>query len=185
MKEKTVRMSKEERQKQILEAALLVFIDKGYNGATTAEIAKAANISEVTLFRHFDSKKDIFKLSVEPIVLNTLEASIKASENLSKKAQLEYILYERIKIVSENFEVIKLILMESQINKDLDDVNFIETMSKLIKDNILAYGFEVSKKNFIMRLLMGSVLSFLYMPEVNDLEIKQFVKEFIDMLIEK
>ena len=51
METKVIRMSRKDRQYQILEAALTVFIEKGYNGATTAEIAKAANISEVTLFR--------------------------------------------------------------------------------------------------------------------------------------
>ncbi len=51
-------MTREERRKQILESALKVFIEKGYNGSTTLDIAKKADISEVTLFRYFDSKKN-------------------------------------------------------------------------------------------------------------------------------
>ena len=185
MESKVIRMSRKDRQYQILEEALTVFIEKGYNGATTAEIAKAANISEVTLFRNFDSKKDIFKLSVEPIVVTTLKESIKASENLSKKEQLAYILVERVKLVSKNSEVIKLVLMESEINEELADVNYIETMSKILKETVLEYGFNVENKDFVFRMLMGSILSFLYMPENDEDEIKRFVENILNLLIEK
>ena len=51
----TRRLSKEERRLQILTAAKKVFIEKGFAGTTTAEIAKAADISEVTLFRNFQN----------------------------------------------------------------------------------------------------------------------------------
>lgn len=185
MKNKSLRMSREDRKKQILEAALEVFIQRGYNGATTLEIAKAAEISEVTLFRNFESKKEIFRLSVEPIVLTTLKAAIIASDNLSKRDQLEYILIERVKLVSKHNKVIKLVLMESQINEELQDVNYIETMYKLLKESVLEFGFEVKDKDFVMRMLMGSILSFLYIPETDDLKIKDFVKAFMKLLLNK
>ena len=185
MDNKTIRMSRKDRQSQILEAALTVFVEKGYNGATTAEIAKAAGISEVTLFRNFDSKLEIFKLSVDPIVVTTLKESIQASNRLSKKEQLEYILVERVKLVSKNSEVIKLVLMESQINEELADVNYIETMSKILKDTVLEFGFNIENKDFVFRMLMGSILSYLYMPENDEQEIKRFVENILDQLIEK
>ena len=70
------RMSKEERREQILESALSIFIDKGYNGATTMDISKEAGISEVTLFRYFDSKKQIFREAIEPILVTGLRKSL-------------------------------------------------------------------------------------------------------------
>ena len=41
---------------QLLEAALQVYAESGYHGATTRRIAAAAGVNEVTLFRHFGSK---------------------------------------------------------------------------------------------------------------------------------
>jgi AcrR family transcriptional regulator len=43
------------RQK-LLEAAMQVFAESGFRGATTRRIAEAAGVNEVTLFRHFKSK---------------------------------------------------------------------------------------------------------------------------------
>jgi AcrR family transcriptional regulator len=43
------------RQK-LLEAAMRVFAESGYRGATTRRIAEAAGVNEVTLFRQFKSK---------------------------------------------------------------------------------------------------------------------------------
>lgn len=44
---------------QILQAALRVYGDLGYRGATTRRIAQEAGVNEVTLFRHFGSKSQL------------------------------------------------------------------------------------------------------------------------------
>ena len=46
---------------KILEAGLKTFSKEGYLGATTREIAREANIAEVTLFRHFRTKERLFE----------------------------------------------------------------------------------------------------------------------------
>ncbi len=50
---------------QILDAALEVIVQRGYTGATTREIAAAAGINEVTLFRRFGSKDKLLRAVVE------------------------------------------------------------------------------------------------------------------------
>jgi len=47
-------------KKRILNAAFELFSSKGYLGSPTREIAKAAGVAEVTLFRHFNSKENLF-----------------------------------------------------------------------------------------------------------------------------
>ena len=49
-----------ERTAQILEAAAQLFARQGYHGTSTREIARLADSSENTLFRHFANKEDIF-----------------------------------------------------------------------------------------------------------------------------
>ena len=47
-------------RKRILDAALEVFSERGFAGATTRDISAKADVNEVTLFRHFDSKKGLY-----------------------------------------------------------------------------------------------------------------------------
>lgn len=54
------RLPAAERRRQIVEAALGVFSTGSYAGATTAEIARAAGVSEPILYRHFGSKRELY-----------------------------------------------------------------------------------------------------------------------------
>ncbi|MCK9444487.1 MAG: TetR/AcrR family transcriptional regulator [Tissierellaceae bacterium] len=177
------RLSRGERRKLILESALNVFIEKGYNGATTVDIAKEADISEVTLFRYFDSKKQIFMDAIEPILVDSLRETLVASKKLEPIEKLEYILKDRIKFISDHHKVIKLILMENQINPEIADFNFIIQITNLLKDSIKETGIELEDESFSIRFLMGSILSFLYLPKVNKGEIDDHVNKFIDTIV--
>ncbi len=54
------RLPAAERRRAIVDAALRVFSEGSYAGATTADIARAAGISEPILYRHFASKRDLY-----------------------------------------------------------------------------------------------------------------------------
>lgn len=58
-------MAKNVSDQQILDAALQTIIEHGYSGATTRQIAEAAGVNEVTLFRRFGSKKNMLLASIE------------------------------------------------------------------------------------------------------------------------
>ena len=49
-------MKRQQTRQRLLEAALGLFEECGYAQTTTAQIAAAAGVSEMTLFRHFRSK---------------------------------------------------------------------------------------------------------------------------------
>jgi AcrR family transcriptional regulator len=54
------RLPAEKRRRQIIEAARGVFASQGYGKVGTADLAKAAGISEPALYRHFAGKKELF-----------------------------------------------------------------------------------------------------------------------------
>jgi AcrR family transcriptional regulator len=60
-----VRLTGEERRQGVLDAATRVFFASSYRGATTAEIAREAGISEPILYRHFGSKRDLYLACLE------------------------------------------------------------------------------------------------------------------------
>ena len=54
------RLSSDERRVQIVQAALAVFGARGYEGATTDEVAQAAGVSQTYVVRLFGSKENLF-----------------------------------------------------------------------------------------------------------------------------
>ena len=54
------KLTSAQRRADILKAVRRVFVEKGFDGATTRELAHAANVSEALLYKHFPSKKAIY-----------------------------------------------------------------------------------------------------------------------------
>lgn len=75
------RLPAPERRVAIVEAALRVFSEGSYAGATTAGIAREARISEPILYRHFASKRDLYFACLDEAwrrIRERIEAEIEA-----------------------------------------------------------------------------------------------------------
>jgi AcrR family transcriptional regulator len=73
--EKRYRLPAAERRAAIVDAALQVFGERSYGRATTAEIARAAGVSEPILYRHFASKRDLYIACLEAMSSRLREAA--------------------------------------------------------------------------------------------------------------
>lgn len=58
------RRSAEELRDRVIEAASEEFERSGYSGATTAAIARRADVTEAQIFRYFSSKADLFRTAI-------------------------------------------------------------------------------------------------------------------------
>src|SRR4051794_37677402 len=58
-----------EKERAIIEAAVELLGERGIDGATTAEIARRAGVTEKTLFRYFPSKRDLIKRVLFPLLM--------------------------------------------------------------------------------------------------------------------
>jgi AcrR family transcriptional regulator len=61
----TTRLPAAERREALIDTALKVFSEGSYRGTTTAEIAREAGVSEPILYRHFESKRDLYLACIE------------------------------------------------------------------------------------------------------------------------
>jgi AcrR family transcriptional regulator len=61
------RLPAAERRLALIETAIRVFSDGSYRGTTTAEIARAAGVSEPILYRHFASKRDLYLAALDHV----------------------------------------------------------------------------------------------------------------------
>lgn len=74
MTDTRLRLAATDRRAAIVEAALGVFSERTYGRATTAEIARAAGVTEPILYRHFSSKRALFLECVDEVWRRLREA---------------------------------------------------------------------------------------------------------------
>ncbi len=81
----------EERPRQILEAALEVFADRGLSAARLEDIAKRAGVSKGTIYLYFPNKEELFREVVRTSVISYIE---QAEADLTSQADAEQALRE-------------------------------------------------------------------------------------------
>lgn len=59
---------REERKRQILKAALPLFVEKGFLATSMNDIAKAAGMSKALIYNYFESKEEIYSVLAADIV---------------------------------------------------------------------------------------------------------------------
>ncbi len=65
------------RKDRIMDAALRIFAEKGFQNATITEISKEAGVSEATIYEYFGTKEDLLFAIPEKISNETFEESSK------------------------------------------------------------------------------------------------------------
>ena len=59
------RMTSQERRAAIIEAAVRLFAERGFRGATTRELAAVCGVTEPVLYQHFETKRELYKAIIE------------------------------------------------------------------------------------------------------------------------
>jgi AcrR family transcriptional regulator len=85
------RLTAPERREQILEAAVIVFAERGYEGASTDVIAHMAGISQPYLFRLFGTKRDLIIATVQRCFADTEGLFRRSSKGLAGAEALKAI----------------------------------------------------------------------------------------------
>jgi AcrR family transcriptional regulator len=62
------------KQAQILQGALKIFLQQGYEGTSMDRVAKAAGVSKITIYKHFQDKEGLFTALIKQIAAQKFEA---------------------------------------------------------------------------------------------------------------
>jgi len=106
--------SPEDTRQRMISAALQLFGQVGYAEATTRRIAKAAGVNEVTLFRHFGSKKGLLLACVEVFNATGFAARFEAELTGSYPDDILHMAQLQMQDTADNFEVLRLLLCDAR-----------------------------------------------------------------------
>lgn len=101
------RRQPEERPRQILDAALEVFGERGLAGARLDDIARRAGVSKGTIYLYFPNKEELFREVVRAVVVNRLHQAAANTGTADPVSELKRILREHWDFVrSPEFQII-------------------------------------------------------------------------------
>ena len=107
-----VAVEHDKRRKKILEKALTVFMDDGYENTTFQKIADRCGITRTILYLYFKNKRDIFNYSIKQL-LTTIEEKInliRADVSLNSMEKITRVLHDIFKLFEQNRQFISVIL---------------------------------------------------------------------------
>lgn len=109
-------MESKSTKEKILEATLELISNKGYLGATTREMASSAGVTELTLFRHFGSKEQLFEEVLHRFsFLPELEVIGPSLGALPCSRALEKVAIQFLKTLKERKPLVRIILSEMNL----------------------------------------------------------------------
>ncbi|WP_099973996.1 TetR/AcrR family transcriptional regulator [Lactobacillus terrae] len=165
-------------KRKVIQAALKIFSEKGYDATSTAEIAELAGTSQATLFKYFKTKQDLLQFIIDPILQNIIPTyfggfvDIVKSENKGLESLINFMVHDRFHFLVKNKETYLIVFSQLMVNVDIQ-----KQISGFLQANL---------SNFLDRLfpileMSGEMREDIDRLAVLKLVISQIVFEFIGM----
>lgn len=167
-------MARQNREQQILDAAIQVFSSKGYGSATTAEIAAAAGVAEGTVFRYFKTKKDLLfrvfgvfaDIFGENVLIKPLEDIFKR-DDLPVGEVIKLAVKDRLPLIDKHFEMLLVVVGEVRFHPEIRDI-LLEKVSGRVMPMAAGYVKRAMERGLlrenppemVARVLIGNILFF-------------------------
>lgn len=118
------------RKAQLLDAAAHVFSHKGYEKATTKEIAEVADLSEGTLFNYFATKRELL-IGVAKAYADEVATDIESVQGETFEGMLAQLMANRFRRGRER-RLFMLFLYEARLNADVHEYYVQEALHRII-----------------------------------------------------
>ena len=166
----------EYRQRQILNAALEVFSQKGYGEATIPDIARQAGVAVGTIYNYYESKHDLLVSLVNTfIVTEPLRELLKQSRKTKagEKNLIRSLIEDRLAFGFENLErfllVFAEILRDSELRQKFSEQVILPLVvfpENYLSAKIAAGDFRPVDHRIIFRAMFGMVIGFVLLRKL-------------------
>jgi AcrR family transcriptional regulator len=178
------------RREQIVGAATRVFAEKGFRRSTTREVARAAGVSEGTIYNYFEDK-DALLLAILDRLNETERRAADFEEGMATDFPgfLKEYLRRRISLMWENREVFRVVLSEILVNAELRArylQRVVDPTMKIAEENFRLRVEQGEARetdaSLAMRSVAGAVLGILVLGLLDDEEINSRSDEVPNVL---
>lgn len=152
---------------RIFKGAISVFVKKGLQ-ATTQEIAKEADVAEVTLYRRYSTKENLFITVIKSVLEKKFHSKVfEMSKEKNTELFLTNIIEDRLNILSKNNDLIKMMLSESLRGNLRKEINLPDLIFSSLQKGLDSH-FKLKNQSvdteFYARQLGGIFLSYVVLP---------------------
>jgi len=187
---------KEQREAQILDAAARVFARKGYERATTREIAAEAGVSEGTIYNYFHSKRDLLIAMSSRLALQSLEQLDALPPREDVKAYVLALVRNRFDLLFKNIDLVRALMPEVLVDEDLRAAYINEVLApaisylgEYIESRAEVGVFRQVNTHVVARAMIGSVMSFGFLwlqqpSELDQLSREEVVSEVVGLFLD-
>src|SRR5512144_1755115 len=176
----------------ILEAAAQVFRQKGFHGASMADIAEAVNLQKASLYHHVSSKQEIlFEILDRALELLLERISPIAHMEVPADERLCRMIKEYLQILAENTDLSAVLLFEHRSLEGRQHARHIPNRDKfeslwreVLVDGVRARQFACDDIPLTARAILGIMNWTItwYRPN-GDLTIKQIADQYSNLLL--
>ena len=109
----------------MLLSSIELFSKYGFNGVSTANIAKEAEVSEATIFKHFKNKRELLLAIITPIIEHCIPqyddifTQNIENQNNNLRNLVHFIVTDRMQFLKQNKEIVNIFLSELVINEEV------------------------------------------------------------------
>ena len=191
------RLPTPERREQIVEAAMRCFADRGFEGTTTRMLARAAGVSEGLIFRHFPTKKSLYRAIIARRILESPAGMMpaEAAERNDDRAVLSSIASTLVARVSKDPSFMRLMFYSALEGAPLSRM-FYQARVRRVRRFLASY-LERRMKAGALRVadpvaaagaFMGMVANYvqqkhLFRVPVSKLGVDDLVKTWVDLFL--
>jgi AcrR family transcriptional regulator len=169
MTEPRYRRRKEDRPKEITEAAFQAFAENGYAATRVEEVASRAGVSKGLLYLYFKTKEELFKAVIRSVVIRRVDALVENVETteLTAEAFLRGPMLEFMKQVPNSpvAVVIRLLLSEGHKHPDLVDYYYenvvnkgVQAITHFVEQGVQRGEFRESAVNKLPQLFLAPMM---------------------------
>jgi AcrR family transcriptional regulator len=153
-----------EREEQLLAAARKVFREKGYEGATVAEIVEEAGVAQGTFYLYYPSKKDVF-FALGQRLFDVMAAHVtdEVAGDLTLDERVRAITAACFDAARENSDLVKLVFfgadsVSAELQSKMAAQNpVVVALRRMFEEEIAAGRMRPIDPEIAARLLVGFV----------------------------